>query len=60
VLLQSDYINNMRLKGFSEASIAFLTGVGINNLNDGIGNLWDSQNATLANARLLVYVVQVV
>ena len=50
----------MRLKGFSEAFIAFLTGVGINNLNDGIGNLWDGQNATLANARLLVYVVQVV
>lgn len=43
VLLQSDYISNMRVIGYSEASILFLIGVGIGNLNEGIGKLWDRE-----------------
>jgi len=43
LFLQSDYITNLTTIGFTEGSILFLMGVGIGNLNEGIGKLWETE-----------------
>jgi hypothetical protein len=43
LLLQSDYITNLTTIGSTEAIILFLMGVGIGNLNEGIGMLWERE-----------------
>jgi hypothetical protein len=41
LFLQTDYITSLTTIGFAEGTILFLMGVGIGNLNEGIGKIWE-------------------
>lgn len=41
LFLQTDYITNLTTIGITEGIILFLMGVGVGNLNEGIGKLWE-------------------